>query len=109
MTRTRFEEILRFLHVSDNLELNAIDTFSKIRPLLCWLNERWLLLSPTKKHLSTDKSMVPYYGRHDTKQHIHGKPIRFGYKLWSRTASAGYMLQCEPLPGVHQPVLEFEP
>ena len=26
--------------------------------------------------------MVPYFGRHGAKQYIHGKPIKFGYKLW---------------------------
>ena len=43
--------------------------------------------------------MVPYCGRHGAKQHIHGKPIRFGYKIWSLTTSSGYMIQCEPYQG----------
>ena len=27
--------------------------------------------------------MVPYFGRHSAKMFIRGKPIRFGYKIWS--------------------------
>ena len=37
---------------------------------------------PYRQELSVDESMVPYYGRHSTKQHFRGKPIRFGYKVW---------------------------
>ena len=83
----------------DDSDLTAADKCSKVRPLLCWLNERWLLYSPTKKHLFIDESMVPYYGRHGTKEHSRDKPVRFGYKLWSIATSAGYMLQCEPSQG----------
>ena len=43
--------------------------------------------------------MIPYYGRHGAKQHLHGKPIRFGYKVWSLATARGYMLQCEPYQG----------
>ena len=43
--------------------------------------------------ISVDETMVPYYGRHICKQHIHGKPIRFGYKLWSARNPAGYLIQ----------------
>ena len=34
--------------------------------------------------------MVPYFGRHSAKMFIRGKPIRFGYKLWSLCGSDGY-------------------
>lgn len=46
-----------------------------------------------------DETMVPYHGRHSTKQHIHGKPIRFGYKLWSAATRNGYLISCEPYQG----------
>ena len=44
----------------------------------------------------TDESLVPYYGRHGLKQHIHGKLIRFGYKIWCFCATEGYLIQAKP-------------
>jgi len=43
--------------------------------------------------------MVPYYGRHSTKQYICGKPIHFGYKVWSINTSLGYCVQLDPYQG----------
>ena len=99
MPRNRFEEILRYFHVADNCNLPENDRFGKVRPLLAQLNERWLLYAPGDRNLSIDESMIPYYGRHGAKQHLHGKPIRFGFKVWSLTTSRGYMVQCEPYQG----------
>lgn len=99
MSRNSFEEMLCFLHLSDNHNLEQNDKFAKVRPLLRHLNERWLLYAPPDSNLSIDESMIPYYGRYGAKQHIHGKPIRFGYKMWSLATAAGYLLQCEPYQG----------
>jgi hypothetical protein len=30
---------------------------------------------------SVDEVMIPYFGRHGSKQFIYGKPIRYGYKV----------------------------
>lgn len=46
-------------------------------------------------HISIDETIVPYFERHGTKQHIHGKPITFGYKLWSAATRHGYLVNCE--------------
>ena len=50
--------------------------------------------------------MIPYYGRHNDKQYIRGKLVRFGFKLCSACASNGTLLhikpycdQCGPNPG----------
>jgi DNA excision repair protein ERCC-6 len=40
--------------------------------------------------------MVPYYAHHYLKQYIRGKPIRFGYKVWSANTPLGYCIQLEP-------------
>ncbi|KRZ70587.1 PiggyBac transposable element-derived protein 3 [Trichinella papuae] len=34
--------------------------------------------------------MVPYYGHHSCKMFIRGKPIRFGYKIWTMASANGY-------------------
>ena len=39
------------------------------------------------------ESMILYYGKHGAEQHLHGKPIDFGYKIWSLGASTGYLMR----------------
>lgn len=99
MTRDRFDEIMRFTHVSDNNDLDPTDKFSKVRPLLTKLNERFMQYFLKEKNLSIDESMIPYYGRHGAKQFIRGKPIRFGFKMWALTTALGYVVQFEPYQG----------
>ena len=98
MTKTRFQEMMRYLHVSDNAKLDPKYKLSKVRPLLCMLNERFLAFFELMKtkNLSIDESMVPYYGKHSAKQFIRGKPIRFGYKMWVLKTPLGYVIQFEP-------------
>ena len=45
--------------------------------------------------MSIDEAMIPYFGKHSTKQFIRGKPIRFGYKMWVLTTPLGYVLLFE--------------
>jgi len=78
MRRNRFEQIFSFLHFCDNNRLDENDKFSKIRPLITMLNNRFLMHAPHQEFHSIDKSMIPYFGRHGCKQFIRGKPIRFG-------------------------------
>ena len=101
MSRNRFEEMLRYLHVSDNAHLDVGDKMSKVRPLLSHMNEKFLTYfrAVQTQNLSIDESMVPYYGRHSCKQFIRGKPIRFGYKVWMLSTSLGYVVKFEPYQG----------
>lgn len=91
MSRNRFDEILSKLHCANNAELPQSDRFGKVRPLISHLNEKYMQHWQVSQQLSVDESMIPYYGHHGCKQHIHGKPIRFGFKMWSLNASTdGY-------------------
>ncbi|KAJ8894031.1 hypothetical protein PR048_006641 [Dryococelus australis] len=36
--------------------------------------------------------MVPYFGKHGCKQFIRGKPIFYGYKLWTEAAKTSYIV-----------------
>lgn len=108
MRRNRFLEIQQYLHLSNNLQLPANDKFGKVRSYFDLLNKSFIknfgLISSS--HISIDETMVPYYGRHGTKQHIHGKPIRFGYKLWSAATRNGYLVhlnhtRVQNLPNCH--------
>jgi len=93
------DELMRYLHLSDNLHLDTSDRFAKVRPLLTLLNERCLVFYPLEQYLSIDGTRVPYFGRHFSKQFMRSKPVRFGYKLWSMAAAGGYVMQFEPYAG----------
>ena len=43
--------------------------------------------------------MIPYFGKHETKQFICGKPIRFGFKLRCLVSTDGYLFHAEPRCG----------
>jgi len=101
MTRNRFRHIMQNLHCCDNANLAADDRFAKLRPLICLLNKKFMDMAPPAEHHSVDESMVPYYGRHPTKQFIRGKPIRWGYKLWTGTNRLGYIEWFEPYQGAN--------
>lgn len=99
MSRKRFQEILKYFHVADNNSLNVNDKFTKVRPLLNMLNSKWLQYYPKDSYIRIYESMVKYFGRHGAKQHIHNKPIRFGFKVWSLCTRLGYLIQAEPYQG----------
>jgi len=99
MSRNRFEEILSVFHLADNLHLDTNDTMAKVRPFLAAVNEKCLNYFLNSEHLSIDESMLPYYGRHSSKQRIMGKPIRMGYKVWVLCSSDGYVIQFDPYQG----------
>jgi DNA excision repair protein ERCC-6 len=53
----------------------------QVRPIIDNINK-----ASSKWHVDGDKYavdeiMIPYYGRHGSKQFIHGKPIRYGFKV----------------------------
>ena len=43
------------------------------------------------EYLAIDESMIPYLEKHFAKQFIRGKPIRFGYKMWTLCSNGGYL------------------
>lgn len=94
MRRSRFEDIMRFLHFNDNTLLDGTDKMAKIRPIMAQMNDTSKIF-PLGEKLSIDESMIKYYGHHGAKQFIRGKPIRFGYKLWTCSDPSGYILHSE--------------
>jgi DNA excision repair protein ERCC-6 len=92
MSRDRFREICKFLHVADNLNLTPGDRFAKVTPFAKRLRENFHKYAITEQCLSIDEAMIKYYGRHGCKQYIKGKPIRFGYKVWCINLVSGYLV-----------------
>ena len=98
-TRNRFLDVLQYLHLADNNNLNPSDKFSKVNLLFKMINESYLQNFIPEKNVSIDESMVPYYGRHGCKQYIQNKPVKFGYKLWVAATPLGYAIQFYPYAG----------
>ena len=89
MFRNRFDLIMQNLHLADNANLDQNDKFAKVRKLIKYMNDYCLNNFLPEQTISIDESMIPYFGRHGTKQYIHGKPIKFGYKMWLPPLVAG--------------------
>lgn len=104
MRRNRFDEIMSFVHLVDNMKITA-DPFFKVRPLFECLNDINNRI-PIAEHVTVDEMMIEYFGRHVCKQFIRGKPIRFGYKIWSLASSSGFVHQMEPYAGRHTGLVE---
>lgn len=99
MRRDRFLQICRFFHCASNTDINLDDKGWKIRPLMEMLKNRCIKNFVPEEHLAYDESMVKYFGRHSCKQFIKGKPIRFGYKIWSLNTKDGYLINFELYQG----------
>ena len=100
ISRNRFEQIFSNLHFVPKDSLSSDDKFQKVRLLLSKLNRRFEEFGPIANSFSVDETIVPYYGRHGAKQFIKGKPLRFGFKLWTLANSKGYAYHIQPYPGL---------
>ena len=102
MSRDRFMDIKRYLHFVNNEEGDTADKFYKIRPVIDFLNEKFMFYAPFDiKTFDVDESMIPYFGRHPSKQCMRAKPVRFGFKIFCLNLSTGYLLQFKPYQGKH--------
>lgn len=99
MSRDRFEQIHKMIHFASPNQFNSADRMWKLRPFTDRLIERFMRNFHPEENLSYDESMIPYYGRHGCKQYIKGKPIRFGYKVWSLNTTSGYLINFEIYQG----------
>lgn len=99
MRRDRFLQICRFLHCADNTKIDLNDKAWKIRPVMELLKKHCIDNFVPEQNLAYDESMVKYFGRHSCKQFIRGKPIRFGYKIWSLNTKDGYLVNFELYQG----------
>ena len=82
--------IKKYIHFADNHALPQGNKVAKIAPLYDELNKGLVKFGVFNELLSVDEAMVPYFGRHSAKMFIRGKPIRFGYKIWSLCGEDGY-------------------
>lgn len=99
MTRQRFKDIKRFLHLNDNSKIDKTDKMYKLRPFFDILQKNFMKFGVFSAHLSLDEMMVKYYGMHPAKMYMRGKPIKFGYKIWCLCSSNGYLYNFSPYVG----------
>ncbi|KAJ8871769.1 hypothetical protein PR048_028109 [Dryococelus australis] len=84
LTRDRFKFIMGNIHVCDNYAIDkSSSTFSE-------LNNPFLPNAPHYENHCVDETMVPYFGKHRCKLFIRGKPIHYGYKLWTGATKTEY-------------------
>ena len=97
MARSRFEEILRFLHLNDNTKMIAkgnpgYDKLFKVRPFIDSIQANFLLQYAPKENQSVGEAMIKFKGRTTLKQYMPKKPIKRGVKMWCRADSqTGYL------------------
>lgn len=99
MRRDRFLQICRFIHFADNNTIDKDDKMYKLRTLTDALKKAFLDHFVPEQNLAYDESMIRYFGHHGCKQFIRGKPVRFGYKVWSFNTPSGYLINFEIYQG----------
>ena len=86
MSRNRFEEIKRYIHLANNDLLSASeqqqDKLFKVRPLFDLMNKSLNQFGRWHLDYSVDEQMVPYTERHSAKQTNREKNVRFGYPYY---------------------------
>lgn len=109
MSRNRFEEILKFLPISNHNHQLENDRYAKVSPLVDKLKVNFKkYFIPSDYNLNVDECMIPYFGRHQCKQHIMGKPIRFGFKVWCLNSPIGYLVEFELYQGKTGRAIEID-
>ena len=97
MSRTRFYQITRFLHVTDNERARAAgidkkDKLYKLRPFIDVLTESCKKHNYPNQALSIDESMIGTKCRIGFLQYLPKKPTKWGVKVWVLAdAKSGYV------------------
>ena len=91
--------------------------FAEVWPLFNVTNEQTILNYWPTQHVSIEMfpyfgkhacKMVPYFGKHGAKEYIHGKPIKFGFKLWVMATLLAYCIQFDPYADKDSILQEYE-
>ena len=93
MSRQRFQKLASYMHIANNLtvtEENKNDKVWKIRRWCDDLNSNFLKVSPSENQC-IDEVMVAFKGRSILKQYLPKKPRKWGFKLWARCSSTGFL------------------
>lgn len=87
----------------DNSFLPTDDKFSKIRPMITHLQEKFRVI-PMVQNLCIDEQLVPFKGTSSLKQYMPKKPHKWGYKIYCLADDNGIIYDFMPYVGRVNPV-----
>ena len=106
MTRDRFKFITAHIAIASPAEIeendrerDKDDPLGRLRWLIDNLNARFGDLRQSPRAQSIDESMVKFKGRSSIKQRMPNKPVKSGFKIFSRCDSEGYTYAFEIYQG----------
>jgi hypothetical protein len=96
MTRDRFEDIVKCLHLFNNRLQPAkdeagYDKLYKVRKLLDLLNKNFKANAAMEEVVSVDEQMIPFKGTVLLKVYMKNKPSKWGIKIWALAGYSGYV------------------
>ena len=92
MALNRFEQITRYIHVSDPMGVSSESVFDKLEPLSEHLRDTMRCHWHLDTHLSVDETIERFIGRSAHIVHIPFKPEPEGYKIWV-LANEGFVME----------------
>lgn len=102
MPRNRYQLIWRFLHFSDNREVDASDRLHKVRLVLDLLLSKFREMYQPSHNISVDEGMLLWRGRLRFRVYSPAKPIKYGIKSYILCDSAnGYCYAMKPYCGTY--------
>lgn len=93
MARDRFLKLLRLLHFQNEAtatEAEKLDKLWKLRKWCTALRDNFLQIPPYENQ-SVDEIIVPFKGRSALRVYMPKKPHKWGFKLWGRSSSNGFI------------------
>ncbi len=102
MSRVRFEQLFRFLHLANNANIlpspdPSRDKLFKVRKLLDLVLPKYETEYTLHASVTIDEAMIPFKGRLSFKQYIKNKPVKWGieaFVLSDATNGYIYRLKC---------------
>ena len=85
MYQKRFDEVLGYLHLADNYNLQESIKLGKVQPFYDMMNKKFIQAFQMEGQLCLEELMIPYDSKHLTKQYIRGKTIKFVIKYGPST------------------------
>ena len=99
MSRKEFGDLKSFIHFADNNALDTSEKFPKVRSLYDIMKKNLKQFGIFHTFYSIDEQMKPCNGKNSSKETIHTKSIRFGYKNFVLCSPAVYPYFIDPFCG----------
>lgn len=83
----------------DKSKTNKDNRAANIRAFYSLITERYQKFMLLQRNISIDETMLPYDGRHPSKQFICRNAMEYGIKLWALAPSNVCVIQFDPYKG----------